>query len=492
MEFLRRRIGDYYTLEHIGSGGMSQVYLAVNPRTGEKRAAKILKRRASAPPADVVRFRREIEIISALHHPNIVRIFDSGAQDDFCYYMMEFVAGGSLSQRIASGRMRPEAALRVFMMIADAMRFAHEQGIVHRDLKPGNVLMRTADEACVSDFGIAKTLDGGTASLTKSNEILGTVAYLAPEQRFSSKRVDRRADVFALGAILYEMVMGFPPLGNFPWPRQTQSDFPACVQEILERCLALNPGERYDDAGHVSAAAVRAAAAIGVQVPQGVSTATRDFDGEVQPPVLTAVTDRVDRWLECLAHGTTRERLAAVKEMSLQMDTSEAQALLKLYGEVNERVRWGLIRVFGERRMASATCLILGELGSSYHRECAMEALGKIGAGEAFDAILEYVSCNPQAAGVAFIPLAQTGQAKALPHLRRYLRHEWTELRQMAARAVARIPARESIEVLQERLRDEPDERVRGEIWKGVRLIQSKLHTAPPTGAGDTIVLQTK
>lgn len=119
-----------------------------------------------------------------------------------------------------------------------------------------------------------------------------------------------------------------------------------------------------------------------------------------------------------------------------------------------------------------------------------MEALGKIGAGESFDAILEYLSSNPQAAGVALVPLAQTGQSRALPHLERYLRHEWAGLRQTAARAVAEVPARESIEVLRERLPDEPDERVREEIWKAVRAIQSTLRSAPDAIAGDTVALQ--
>jgi hypothetical protein len=342
----------------------------------------------------------------------------------------------------------------------------------------------------VSDFGIAKTLDGCTKSLTVSNEILGTIAYLAPEQRLSSKRVDRRADVFALGANLYEMVMGFPPLGNFPWPRQTQSDFPAAIENLLARCLALDPGERYNDAGCVLAVALRAAGTLGIAVPAVGRPGTGVVEKAGPPPAATAVTERVDRWLEALSHGTTRERLAAVKEMSEQMEANEAQAVLKLYPDSSERVRWGLIRVFGERRMAAATHLILRELGSTYHRECAMEALGRIGAGEAFDAILEYVSCNPQAAGVALVPLAQTGQSRALPHLERYLRHEWAGLRQTAARAVAEVPARESIEVLRERLPDEPDERVREEIWKAVRAIQSTLRSAPDAIAGDTVALQ--
>ena len=124
------------------------------------------------------------------------------------------------------------------------MAYAHESGVTHRDLKPSNILFNTKGEPVVSDFGIAKVLNFEKMSLLPAGELMGTIAYLAPEQRFSSKKVNRRADVYALGAILYEMLMGFPPLGNFPKPAEVNPDFPESLQSVLMKCLAPNPGRK--------------------------------------------------------------------------------------------------------------------------------------------------------------------------------------------------------------------------------------------------------
>ena len=222
----RKKIKGFYLAERIGEGGMSEVFLGINPKTRERRAYKVLGKCASLGPSAYARFMREVDIIRSLSHPGIIRILDSGVLEDRYYYSMEYMPGGNLYRRLEHGKIPVDSAMGLFLSVCAAMAYAHESGVIHGDLKPSNILFNAKGEPVVSDFGIAKVLNFEKMSLLPSGEILGTIAYLAPEQRFSSKKVNRRADVYALGAILYEMLMGFPPLGNFPKPVEVDPGLP--------------------------------------------------------------------------------------------------------------------------------------------------------------------------------------------------------------------------------------------------------------------------
>ena len=326
----------------------------------------------------------------------------------------------------------------------------------------------------VSDFGIAKVLDG-SAPLTRSTEIMGTIAYLAPEQRFNTKRVDRRADVYALGTIFYEMIMGFPPLGKFPWPRETQDGFPLGIQAILERCLAINPEDRYPDAGALASELdkTRQHAAEGKIATKKGSPAKRTDDRTRQDHAPQA--DRIEQWFQVLRSGTTRERLAVVREMVEKIDAREAKAIVKLYPGEEDRVRWGLIRVIGELRICAATPLIIGELKKPFHRECAIEALGKIGSDEGFIPLREYVTENPDSALIALLPLARTGKQRSIKCLQKYLTHEMAILRQAAVRALACVATPECLEILKDHLTREQDDKVRSTIQQTIQALENVL-----------------
>ncbi len=462
---LRRKIGRYYLTQHLGSGGMADVYLALDPKTRERRAVKILARRATAAPAAYARFLREVEIIAALSHPRIVKILDSGALEDCYYYFMEYMPGGNLAKKIARGRIPPAEALALFTGICDGMTYAHQRGVVHRDLKPANILLDASGQPSVADFGIAKSLAEEGTALTKSNEVMGTIAYLAPEQRCSTKRVDRRADVYSLGALLYEMFMGFPPLGNFPWPGETRAGLPGRLRNLLEKCLALEPHARFADAGSLLSEARRLHTDAGERADARTQCPNREEDW-------TPSSDRIEGWLELLRTGTTRERLAVVREMVNEMQPAEANAVLKLYTGEEDRVRWGLIRVFGELKIVSAVSMIVGELQSPYHRECAVEALGRIGAPEAFGPILDFIAHNPDAAAMALSALASTGKGRAVPHLRPYLSHPLAVVRQTATKALSAIPSIDVLDLLRNRFSRERDEKVRAALAHAVHTLE--------------------
>ena len=482
MTMARKKIGDFYLVELVGSGGMSDVYLGINPRRREKRAFKILGKRASTWSSAYGRFIREVDIIRDLSHPGIIKVLDNGVLDDCYYYSMEFMPGGNLSRRLDRGKMPIEAAMKLFKPVCDAMAYAHERGVIHRDLKPANILLNANGEPVISDFGIAKMLDLEWTPLTRSGEILGTIAYLAPEQRFSSKNVNRRADVYTLGSILYEMLMGFPPLGKFPWPVEVQPNFTRVLESILEKCLAIDPENRFEHAGLLLAELEK-----WPENPNRRIVETARVPGLTRPSVAgddntpPVKTDRIEGWFRILRSGTTRERLTAVREMVEKLTPAEAKTVLKLYTEEGDRVRWGLIRVLGELRIEAATPLILGDLSSPFHAECAIEALGKIGSHEAYDSIREFVVGHPESAMIALIPMARTGKQQAMGNLQPYLEHEMAVMRQAAVRAVASIESLESLQVLKEHLSMERDEKVRSVLFQAIHSLQGVLLPAVTT-----------
>jgi hypothetical protein len=476
MSMLRKKIGAFYLVERLGSGGMSEVFLGLNPRTREKRAYKILSKRASMAPAAYARFLREVDIMRNLSHPGIIKVLDSGLEEECYYYSMEYMPGGSLIRRMERGKMPLKEAIELFIPICNAMACAHDHAVIHRDLKPANILLTLAGDPIVSDFGIAKVLEYERSTLTQSGEILGTIAYLAPEQRFSSKKVTRRTDVYALGAIFYEMLMGFPPLGKFPWPCDVVEQFPDCFQAILEKCLAINPESRFEDAGALFSVLQNCS---GCQPKKDTDVAVRFIENlrlnASDAAIVPIKTDRIEAWFQILRKGTTRERLLCVRDMVDKLTPGEAKAILKLYPEEGDRVRWGLIRVLGELRIQAAVPLIINDMDSPFHAECVLEALGKIEAEESYGSILEFVQSHADIAMLALLPLAKTGKNKAIKPLVSYLGHEMAVWRQAAVQALAAIPSAETLHILKEHLVVEQDEKVRTSLIQARNSLKAQL-----------------
>src|SRR5499433_2582623 len=211
------RLGPYEVVSPIGAGGMGEVWKARDTRLERTVAVKVLPPHLSASPEARQRFEREAKTISQLSHSHICALYDVGNQDGVEYLVMEYLEGETLADRLAKGALPLEQTLRYGQEIADALDKAHRQGIVHRDLKPGNVML-TKSGVKLLDFGLAKAMAGPASSpqltslptqqnLTQEGTILGTFQYMAPEQ-LEGKEADARTDIFALGAVLYEMATG--------------------------------------------------------------------------------------------------------------------------------------------------------------------------------------------------------------------------------------------------------------------------------------------
>ena len=256
----RCSVAGYEILGELGRGGMGVVYKARHLKLNRTVALKMILAGGHAGAAELDRFRTEAEAVARLDHPGIVQIYEIGENDGLPYFSLEFCPGGSLENKLDGAPMRHREAAELVETLAGAMQAAHRQQIIHRDLKPANVLMTTDGKPKITDFGLAKKL--GEQGQTQSGSIMGTPSYMAPEQAASSKDIGPPADIYALGAILYDLLTGRPPfIGATPMdtilqviseepvpPRQLQSQVPRDLETICLKCLAKVPEKRYPTA----------------------------------------------------------------------------------------------------------------------------------------------------------------------------------------------------------------------------------------------------
>jgi hypothetical protein len=268
-ERLAKALALRYRIEReVGRGGMATVYLARDLRHERRVAIKVLREElAAAGGAD--RFLEEIRVTASLQHPHILPLFDSGSADGLLWYVMPFIEGETLRARLErEGRLPVDAALQLVREMADALEYAHRRGIVHRDVKPENVLLQSG-HALVADFGIALALEqAGGARLTRTGITLGTPSYMAPEQATGDGSIDARTDVYALGAVLHEMLAGESPFAatshqGVLWKvvhepaaalATRRADVSASLDAAVRRALAKRPNDRFPSAAAFAAA----------------------------------------------------------------------------------------------------------------------------------------------------------------------------------------------------------------------------------------------
>ncbi|MEW4452689.1 serine/threonine-protein kinase [Bremerella sp. JC817] len=263
-------LSKYRLLKHLGTGGMSSVYLAEHILMNRKVAIKVLPRRRVNDASYLARFHLEAQAAAHLDHPNIVRAFDVDNEDDTHYIVMEYVPGSDLQQLVrANGPVPFEAAADYIAQAADGLQHAHDKGVVHRDIKPANLLRDDRGVVKILDMGLARLKDDDSASLTIAHEenVLGTADYLAPEQAVNSHQVDHRVDIYSLGCSLYYLLTGHPPFpeGSLAqriakhqsvMPEKIKKSRPNCppsLQRICEKMIAKDPNDRFAHASEVAA-----------------------------------------------------------------------------------------------------------------------------------------------------------------------------------------------------------------------------------------------
>jgi serine/threonine protein kinase len=241
-------IPGYRLLELVGKGGMGEVHRATQLSLERRVAVKLLAQNLAGDAGFVARFEKEAAALAQLSHPNIVSIVDKGRAGETYYLVMEFVEGPSLRELISAG-ITASAGLRAIAEVARAIDYAHGRGVIHRDLKPENILVDAqAGNICkVSDFGLAGFLDDGPGRfrMTATHVAMGTLAYMAPEQRVDARNADHRADLYSLGVMLYELLTGEAPMGAFSPPSQRKPGVDPRLDPIVARCLQPDPRDRY-------------------------------------------------------------------------------------------------------------------------------------------------------------------------------------------------------------------------------------------------------
>jgi tetratricopeptide (TPR) repeat protein len=267
VERLQAAVGDQYRiLRELGGGGMSRVFLAQEVRLGRQVVLKLLPPETGAA-VNVERFEREIQLAARLQHPHIVPLLTAGASGDLLYYVMPFISGESLRVKLArEGELPVLESVRILREVVDALAYAHRSGVVHRDIKPDNILL-SEGHAVVTDFGVAKAVSAssGGSSLTSLGVALGTPAYMAPEQAAADPHVDHRADIYAVGALAYEMLAGRPPftaptaqallaaqITQIPEPLVFyRPTVPPGLNSVVMRCLEKRAADRWQSAAEM-------------------------------------------------------------------------------------------------------------------------------------------------------------------------------------------------------------------------------------------------
>ncbi len=327
-------------LAPLGAGGMGEVYRARDSRLDREVAVKVLPSQFAQDPQRLARFEREAKALAALAHPNILVLHDFGVTDGICYTITELLDGETLRHCVARGALPWRRVVELGSAVADGLAAAHAKGIVHRDLKPENLFLTTDGRLKILDFGLARidsqpATDGGTASYLPANTdpgtVMGTVGYMSPEQ-VRGELVDARSDLFSLGCVLYELA-----LSRRPFTGKTAAETLAAIlheapsalgdsatliptefQDVIERCLAKSPSERFSSA-HELAAALRALlSGLGATLERTrpvVTPPARPRRGIHALAVLPFINVGADPEMEYLSDGLTESLIAAFSEL---------------------------------------------------------------------------------------------------------------------------------------------------------------------------------
>jgi serine/threonine protein kinase len=319
--------GRYSVQAQVGIGGMGTVYRGTQLSLGRPVAIKVLRVSDGYDFAFEDRFRREARAMAALNHPNIVAIYDYGhLGTEFLFFVMEFVDGTDLGEIMHQRRMTPELALQLLPQICAGLEYAHLKGIVHRDIKPANIMLTRQGEVKITDFGLAKDVMRSASMATETHMVMGTPEYAAPEQFNAHREVDHRADIYALGVLMYQMLTGALPRGSWQPPSVLRPGLDARLDGIIVRALMTDRQYRFQSVGDMRRA-IEAALIPAVQTP------SRPLSAAVKPSAGRILLLEDDLMVRDLL------RRALEKASFEVVETGDGKDTLRLYQEAMQQGR---------------------------------------------------------------------------------------------------------------------------------------------------------
>ena len=380
---LPKRAGGARVLERLGEGGMAVVHRAEDPfRPGRPLAIKFLRAEASADSELAVRFLREGEVLKRLSHPNLVEVYDFGRAGSTPYILMELLPGGDIKQCFGEA---PARFIRRLLPVTGALQTAHDAGIIHRDLKPSNLLFDGAGNVKVTDFGVCLWEGGEGTRVTRSQMVVGTLGYMAPEQHGDPRKVDGRCDVYALGAILYEYTTGRAYSQVQLPPALVRTGFPPRLARILMQSLAPDPAKRIP-----SMTALAAEWSAWLESAESAGWGDQPLPGFTVQDVETETVSRIKRrveeepesrlgpYLDGLRTGGVGSRRAAAEGLQNSVVPGDEGFLLAELAAAPEGMRFALCAALGAVGTARSLSALLELLGDPFAQREAAEAASLI------------------------------------------------------------------------------------------------------------------
>ncbi len=276
-------IPDYEITSKIGEGGIAEIFKARQISLNRDVAIKVLFADLTNDEDIVRRFDQESFTIARLNHPNIVHVIDRGKDGDRYYFIMEFVDGISFKDMILSDKYTFQNKMKIIIGVLKGLDYAHKNGVIHRDIKPANILIDREGNPLVADFGIAQIVNKTDQESTSTDIIMGTLAYMSPEQKLSSANVNLTTDIYSVGVMIYEILTGQKPHGRFKLPSEIDPKYNRAFDDIINRCLAQSPSDRFQSAVELKDALLNALSMPGVgEQPAPNNRASDSFVGKCQ------------------------------------------------------------------------------------------------------------------------------------------------------------------------------------------------------------------
>jgi serine/threonine protein kinase len=406
----------YRRIREIGRGGMSFVFLAEHIEKKTPVAIKVLKKEILHDQEYIRRFFREARIIAQLNHPHIIKIIESNFQDNEFYIITEYVENGDFRSYIFSDHLTLIQKLEIIVKITHALIHAHEKGIVHRDLKPSNILLHADFTPKLCDFGIATVLWGQESRLTRTNEVMGTIDYIAPEQKENSKNVDFRADLYSIGVIVYSLITGIKPQGAFLAPIEICPYIPKALNSITMKCLQPEPAKRYKSTINL----YNDLSAVCKLLRENPFQPSDFYSGELKKNLKQILLE--------MKSSSIHQKIKLKKIFLEQVDKNDEKLLLEYLQDSEGLIKETIIEGLGKIKSKNSCQFLIDLLSNSYYNKSAAKALGEIECLEAENKLIDLLVMNNDFSHIAMLPLAKLNSKASAKYLIKFLKtqtHKW-------------------------------------------------------------------